>query len=84
MHFPRHPLRGTTGQRQLTKRSNACRFHACCGVVRNVCCDVSAPSGAVFKLSIASLPAAVERDLTGASARRVRLDRYSCRALELM
>jgi len=24
---------------------------ACCGVVRNDCCDVSAPRGAVFKLS---------------------------------
>jgi hypothetical protein len=45
MHFPRHPLRGTAGQRQLTKRRNACRFQACCGVVRNVYCDVSAPSG---------------------------------------
>src|SRR5262249_26281667 len=31
-------------------------FHACCGVVSNGCCDVSAPRGAVFKLSPAPLP----------------------------
>jgi hypothetical protein len=29
--------------------------HACCGVVSNVCCDVSALRGAVFKLSPAPL-----------------------------
>jgi len=29
------------------------RPHACCGVVRKVCCDVSALSGAVFELSAA-------------------------------
>ena len=49
----------------------------CCGVVRNV--RVPALRGAMFKLSLAPLEAAVER-----SARRVRLDKYSCRALELM
>jgi len=27
-----------------------------CGVIRNVCCDVSALRGAVFKLSPVSLP----------------------------
>jgi hypothetical protein len=30
--------------------------HACCGVVSNGCCDVSALRGAVFKLSAAPLP----------------------------
>src|SRR5262245_8591775 len=30
--------------------------HACCGVASNCCCDVSAPRGAVFKLSAAPLP----------------------------
>jgi hypothetical protein len=30
-------------------------FHACCGVVSNGCCDVSALTGAVFKLSPAPL-----------------------------
>src|SRR5262249_59301162 len=30
--------------------------HACCGGVRNVCCERSAPSGTVFKLSAAPLP----------------------------
>src|SRR5229473_1555417 len=29
---------------------------ACCGAARNVCCDVSAPRAAVFKLSAAPLP----------------------------
>jgi hypothetical protein len=30
--------------------------HACCGVVSNVCCDVSAPIGTVFKPSPVPLP----------------------------
>jgi hypothetical protein len=30
--------------------------HACCGVVRNGCCDASAPGGAIFKLSAAPPP----------------------------
>src|SRR5690349_4411049 len=28
----------------------------CCGVVRNVCCDMSAPRGTAFKPSAAPLP----------------------------
>jgi hypothetical protein len=30
--------------------------HTCCGVVRNYCCDVSAPRGTVFEVSAAPPP----------------------------
>src|SRR6516165_6377582 len=33
-----------------------CRAHACCGIVSNVCCDVSASRGAVFEVSAAPPP----------------------------
>jgi len=32
------------------------RTHTCCGVVSHGCCDVSAPRGAVLKISAALLP----------------------------
>src|SRR6266478_3498232 len=40
----------------LLREQKQARRHACCGVVSNVCCDVSAPKGTVFRLSAAPLP----------------------------
>src|SRR5215470_13985606 len=52
--------RGLHGSRRAGARHSRClssgRSHACCGVVSNGCCDVSAPRGAVFKFSAAPPP----------------------------
>src|SRR5262249_27603833 len=52
--------RGAAGGRPATfpyaTYECAAKPHACCGVVSNGCCDVSAPRATVFKLSAAPLP----------------------------
>jgi hypothetical protein len=51
--------------RYLRARSHSCwAYHACCGVVSNRCCDVSALRGAVFKPSPASAATAKARNVS--------------------
>jgi len=51
---------GLHGSRRAGARHSRClssgRSHTCCGVVRNCCCDVSAPRGTVFEVSAAPPP----------------------------
>jgi len=54
-HSGHRPDRNPAAQRSLRHRA-APEPHACCGVVSNGCCDVSAPGGAVLKLSAAPPP----------------------------
>ena len=53
-HKRHQRARNSAVQRKGSRRTP--RPHACCGVVKNVCCDVSVPRRAVFKLSAAPLP----------------------------
>src|SRR5262249_54072941 len=54
MTHKRHkPARNPAMRRKGSRRT--LRPHACCGVVSNVCCDVSAPRGAAFNPSAAPL-----------------------------
>jgi|SRR5437660_3222635 hypothetical protein len=50
------PFPTATCREGLLREQEQARRHACCGVVSNVCCDVSAPRGTVFKPSAAPLP----------------------------
>ena len=48
--------KGTSAMLRHLKYTKAVRPQACCGVVSNGCCNVSAPSGTVFEMSAAPLP----------------------------
>jgi hypothetical protein len=55
MTHKRHkPAPNPAVQRKSSRRT--ARLHACCGVVSNGCCDVSAPRGAVLNGAAALSP----------------------------